>query len=261
MDSIVYISLAVFVAVISLLVFLRAKTGNKYEVKNSDMVLGLLPIVLILLVTGKIESFEFGGLSVKTALVEASKEEISKSVRPLEGIPLTNINPEPKGPVSRIPGLIKNKTEALEFQLGYNGYYAGSAIDAYFDALSRESLLKYIVIRNSDGTFHGMYDAEALIYYFENTGSDYSTRDFANWLNNNDTSSLNRLPGFIPSEDALMQNSSKSEALSAMESKALDMLPVVNQEGLLQGIVERSRLTASLILDVTEQLSANNDKN
>lgn len=85
MDSIVYISLAVFLAVIFLLVFLQAKTGNKYKAKNSDMVLGLLSIVLILLMTGKIESLEFDGLSVKTALVEASKEEISKSDRPLYG--------------------------------------------------------------------------------------------------------------------------------------------------------------------------------
>jgi hypothetical protein len=35
MDSIVYISLTAFVAVIALLVYIRSKACNKYEVKNS----------------------------------------------------------------------------------------------------------------------------------------------------------------------------------------------------------------------------------
>jgi hypothetical protein len=260
MDSIIYISLGVFVAVIGLLVFIRSKTGNKYEVKNSDMVLGLLPIVLILLVSGKIESFEFGDLKVKAALVEASNKEILMQVSPLEGIPVRNLESASKGAVSQIPRLIQNKREALEFRLGHGGYY-GPAIQRYFDALNKQSLLKYIIVKNEDGTFFGMYDAGSLLSYFENVDSGFSTQDFANWLNRNNKDPLFDLPGFIPSEDALMQNTNKSAALSAMEAKALDILPVINQEGYLQGIVEQSRLTASLILDVTKQLGSNTETN
>jgi|GEM_PF-2137900 hypothetical protein len=50
MDSIVYISLTVFVSVIALLVYIRSKTGSKYEVKNPDIMLGILPVNLFLLV-------------------------------------------------------------------------------------------------------------------------------------------------------------------------------------------------------------------
>lgn len=260
MDSIIYISLAVFVTVIALLVFIRSKTGQKYEVKNSDIVLGLLPIVLILLVSGKIESFEFGDLKVKAALVDASNKEIISQISPLKGIPVRELQSETKGAVSRIPVLIKNKTEALEFRLGHGGYY-GPAIGDYFEALSRQALLKYVVITNPDGTFFGMYDAGTLIAFFENPENGASLDDFAYWLNSNQPTSLVDIPGFIPTEDALMQNSNKSEALSSMESKNLDMLPVVNETGTLQGIVDRSRLTASLILDVTEQLTANTETN
>jgi len=235
MDSIIYISLGVFVAVICLLVFIRSKTGNKYKVKNSDMVMGLLPIVLILLVSGKIGSFEFGDLKVKAALVEASNKEISMQVSLIEGIPVRNLESANKGSVSQIPGLIRNKTEALEFRLGHGGYY-GPVIKRHFDALNGQSLLKYVIIKNEDNTFFGMCDAGSLLSYFENTESGFTTRDFANWLNRSNKERLSNLPGFIPSEGALMQNANMSAALSAMEAKALDMLPVVNQERHLRTI-------------------------
>lgn len=258
MDSIVYISLAVFVTVIVLLVFIRSKTNAKYEVKNSDIVLGLLPIVLILLVSGKIESFEFGDLKVKAALVDASNKEIVSQISPLQGIPVRELQSESKGAVSRIPTLIKNKTESLEFRLGHGGYF-GPAIGEYFDALSRQGLLKYVVVTNPDGTFFGMYDAGTLIGFTENPENNAGLDDFAYWLNNNRSGALAEIPGFIPAADALSQNSNKSEALGAMERENLDMLPVVDTDGYLSGIVDRSRLTASLILDVTEQLTANTE--
>jgi len=258
MDSIIYISLAVFIFIVGLLVFLRSKTNAKYEVKNSDIVLGLLPIVLILLVTGKIESFEFGDLKVKAALVDASNKEISSQISPLEGIPIRELQSESKGATSRIPTLIRNKTEALEFRLNHGGYY-GPAIGDYFEALSRQSLLKYIIITEQDGTFFGMYDAGTLMAFFENAESGANLDDFASWLNQGRTGPLVGIPGFIPAGEALRQNSNKSEALTALEDKNLEMLPVIDQEGFLQGIVDRSRLTASLILDVTKQLSVNTD--
>lgn len=260
MDSMVYISLAVFIAVIALLVFIRSKTGSKYEVKNSDIMLGLLPIVLILLVSGKIKSFAFGDLKIESAFVEASNKEIEMQVSPLEGIPVRELQSDAKRSVSVIPQLIEKKTEALEFRLGHGGYY-GPAIQEYFDQLSRRSLLKYIILKDQDNAFFGMYKAEILLSYFDNNDQGYTTQNLANWLNRSNENQLSGLPGFISSDEALMQTSNKSEALSTMEEQGLDMLPVVNNEGQLQGIVERSRLTTSLILDVTKQLSANTASN
>jgi hypothetical protein len=41
-----------------------------------------------------------------------------------------------------------------------------------------------------------------------------------------------------------------------MEELGIDWLPVKNADGKLDGVVDRSRLTTSLILDVTNQLRA-----
>ena len=48
----------------------------------------------------------------------------------------------------------------------------------------------------------------------------------------------------------------KRQVLARMEETGRDWLPVIGANGGLEGIVERSRLTASLILDVTDRLSA-----
>jgi CBS-domain-containing membrane protein len=52
------------------------------------------------------------------------------------------------------------------------------------------------------------------------------------------------------------KKSDKRDVLDRMEKSGRDWLPVVNAQGQLDGIVDRSRLTASMILDVTNQLKA-----
>ena len=67
---------------------------------------------------------------------------------------------------------------------------------------------------------------------------------------------LRQLPGFVPAQEAVTQQSDKRDALNRMEKSGRDWLPVVSPQGNLAGIVDRSRLTASMILDVTNQLQA-----
>jgi CBS-domain-containing membrane protein len=50
------------------------------------------------------------------------------------------------------------------------------------------------------------------------------------------------------------ETTDKAHALQAMESLNIDTLPVINQEKQFVGIVNRSRVTASLILDVAKAL-------
>jgi hypothetical protein len=62
---------------------------------------------------------------------------------------------------------------------------------------------------------------------------------------------------------AVKPDEDKKRVLGQMEQLALEWLPVVRQEnGIMQfqGIVERSRLTASLILDVANQLESRKEE-
>ena len=59
MDMISIIAVVAFVGVFVALMILRDKSGNRFEVRNPDIVLALILTVIILFATGKIQSFEF----------------------------------------------------------------------------------------------------------------------------------------------------------------------------------------------------------
>ena len=82
----------------------------------------------------------------------------------------------------------------------------------------------------------------------------YTADEVARWLATSDTAALKRLPGFIAADSAVTETTDKAHALQAMESLNIDTLPVINQEKQLVGIVNRSRVTASLILGVAKAL-------
>lgn len=63
-----------------------------------------------------------------------------------------------------------------------------------------------------------------------------------------------RLPGFIGLQHALNKQTDKRQALQQMEALNMDTLPVVQVNERFAGIVDRSRLTASLLIDVANNL-------
>ena len=62
------------------------------------------------------------------------------------------------------------------------------------------------------------------------------------------------MPGFIASKDAVTKETDKGQALRKMEKLNVETLPVVDKMKHFAGIVNRSRLTASLLIDVSENL-------
>ena len=67
------IALIVCFAVLLLaLVLVRAKTGSKYEIKTSDIIVALIPVILWLLLSGRLLEIGVGDLRLK--LTEAYKD-------------------------------------------------------------------------------------------------------------------------------------------------------------------------------------------
>lgn len=254
MDVTAVISVGSFMLIIAVLVLLRARNSH-FEVRPADIVVAVLPVVVFLLVTGKLQKFEIGesGVKIETAFVKASASAIVSQVTPLTGLPSEPIRLDPKRGVEDIPQLIARKTEGLLFRLGHGGYW-GSAIEDYFRLLSRQPFLKYLIIENPDRTFFAMADARELTELFLAERPPYTARDFAEWLNAANKEALARLPGFIASQHAVRKEADKGQTLRKMEALNVDTLPVVDNKGSFAGIVNRSRLTASLLIDVAENL-------
>jgi hypothetical protein len=254
MDSAIFISLGVFVAILAALVWLRAR-NSKFEIRPTDLAVAVLPVVIVLLVTGKIQKFEVGELKIETAFVKASGSVIAPQVTQLTGLPAEPLQIDPKRGIEEIPKLIEKHTEALLFRLGRGGYYYGPAIQEYLDKLIKYPFLRYIILENADGTFLGMADARELAVLFTATVRlPYTANDFANWLNRGDAAALKRLPGFEGSDMAISESIDKKQALQKMETLNVDTLPVINKEKRFVGVVNRSRLIASLIIEVADEL-------
>ncbi|MEJ2363763.1 MAG: hypothetical protein P8075_12710 [Deltaproteobacteria bacterium] len=252
-----FVGLGLFV--ISVLV--RMRYGDKYELKAVDLVLVIIPLLVVLLITGKVKVLEAFG--VKADLTElfadaASaniNEQVAKTKSPGVDEVVNMLNMAEKTGVKDIPRLVQEKTEALVFRLGHGGYY-GPAIQKYFDALYASSYLQYLIILDQEGKLFGIYDALDLTVYFRTQGEN-AYKDFASWLNQsneNSKSQLTRLPGFVSAKQSVARELSKQNVLKRMDRLRVDSLPVVDDAGFFLGTVERSQLTASLILDVVDRL-------
>lgn len=250
----VIIALGIFAVVLALLVALRAKTGNRIDIKNSDIVLALVPVALWLFLTGKIQEFAFGEVKIVAAIKLASKSPVGPQVSKLTLATVSEpVRTMSKGGPEVIPQMIDTKSQALSFTIGQGGY-AGPAIADYLDQLTQYPFLRYIVMNNPDGSFFGIADARQIADIIRASRPRVDATNLADWLNSANKAELEALPGFIPSENALHKSDDKQKALDRMNSLDVQVLPVLDEAGRFDGIVDRSKLTASILTEIAEHL-------
>lgn len=243
-------------------VLLRARYGEKYELKTIDLAVLILPLLFVLLISGKLKMLDAFGVKADFSelFADAAATTIKQQVINTDSPGFDEVLHTPemaaKGGVREIPQLLEKKTEALLFQLGHGGYY-GPAIRQYFDALYASSYLKYVVVVDPSGMLFGVYNALDVAVAFRTQGAT-AYDDFATWLNRADADAralLARLPGFIAAEQAVGRELSKRDVLRRMDQLSVNSLPVIDSERRFVGTVERSRLTASLILEVADRIA------
>ncbi|MFN2329959.1 MAG: CBS domain-containing protein [Chromatocurvus sp.] len=240
---------------------LRVFSNGKYELKTIDLVFLIIPLVVVALATGKLQGLDLFGVKADLSALwaEAAETRIEQQVAPSASASVQDVvrvmEMATKGGVNEVQRLIERRVEALEFRLGHGGYY-GPAIRTYLEALSGSSHLRSVVVDHQDGTLFGMFHAADLIAYLRVSGDPAYNR-FQDLLNNgSDTAKreLERMPGFVAAEHAVQVATSKRDALAQMAQMNLDSLPVIDDTRQFVGTVERSKLTASLILAISERI-------
>lgn len=243
-------------------VLLRILSKGIYEIKTIDLVFIIIPLLLVGLATGKVRGLDLFG--VRADLSELWKNAADTQIDlPTPDLvsqvedAIEMIDTRDKGGVEEIPALIAQRTQALAFQLGMGRYY-GQAIKKYLNDLYGSSYLRYVIINDQNNTFFGMYDAADFIAYLRTLGDDTGYDILEQQLNQGSRDAMYwfaRLPGFVSSDKAITAETSKRDALQKMEDLKLETLPVIDSTGHFIGTVERSKLTSSLILAVTKNLS------
>ena len=263
-----------FILVLTIVVWIRKRFADQIEIKPIDAVIAVIPLVLWMATAGIFKKVEVPGVfSIETrdVIVKAAREPIKLQV---SRFPVKPLSTDPKKGVQEIPGLVAKGIEALSFQLEDSRYY-GPAVWMYMSNLMRSPNFKYIVIVESNGSLFGIFEASRLIASLMPSNNDelmntYPLKPFmglpseskvSEWtrfakdIRNAKRLRLKTYAGFISSTEAVTTDLDKKQVLERMEKLSVNWLPVVSKEKAnLDGIVERSRLTASLIIDVANQL-------
>ncbi len=242
-------------------VVLRVQSGGRYEVKTTDLVFLVVPLLVVALATGRVKGLDLFG--VKADLSEfwrdAARDQISAQVVKAKPATVADSVESPergsKAELGQLERLVARGVDALEFELGYGGY-DGPAIQEYFETLSTRSDLRVIVVVEPGGRLFGIYDAPDLIASLRSAGVlGYNRlKDLLNSEGQSSRAALTKLPGFVPGEAAVRRGTSKREALARMQARDTDLLPVVDEPGKFVGTVGRTKLTAGMILAITDRL-------
>jgi CBS domain-containing protein len=248
-------SILLFILLLAVIVLLRHKFGEKFEIKNTDIILALLPIVIWLLLSGKLTSLQFGDLKFETVFNKAKNEAVVNQVYDL---PVTSIIGVDKARITEIDRIIRSNPQALNFVLGDKSYVA-DVVNQYFLQLSG-STVKYIVFETGNREFAGLITLGELNLQLSGHGApgQFSTEELVHWIISGDTDKISSIKGILTRSTSITKESSKQSALEMMEKNNTDIVPVVDKNNRLTGVVERSRLTASLLLDISKSLDKGN---
>jgi hypothetical protein len=216
-----------------------------------------VPVGLWLLASGRIESLSVGDLTIK-AFQAAAAEPAGADAQPLGGaLPVETMRADVKGAVTRIPDLLAHRTQALTFHLGAHGYEPW-AVQQYFDQLTVGPDLQWVVIDDAEGRFWGLADARTL--ESATRSQQFSMDEFVRHLNEGGPADrewlAHNLPGFVPADEALAAGATRQEALQRFGKTPGDVLPALDADGRLRGLVRRDTLVTSLLADVTARLDA-----
>jgi len=212
---------------------------------------------------------------VENSRAQTTKAIVNATQAAVTSLPFERFDPDAKGGIGRIPQLIENGATALSFLLGQSGYY-GPAIWLYLDNLTRSPSFRFVVILNADESLFGVYEASTLVAALNPTDARELSQqfpldsnnmpeetqvtkwtEFAEKLREGASDKIRSYPGFTAAQQSVPSTANKQDVLNRMAKLNVDWLPVIDETGdEFVGIVDRSRLTASLLLEITSAVRA-----
>ena len=223
-----------FFVIVFLLVLVNYRINKEFKIETSWLALALAPVLIWLLTTDQLSEFSGFGLAFK--LKEATAKPVSLQ---LDGdiIKPEQISSDEKEGLSKIDSFIRRKVTAVTLKINKPHYYNNWAISQYLERLTPYSFFKYVLFVKEPNVFVGIIDASALYDQMRNSNFDLVARLEAGRIED--------IAGV--STTSIQSGSSKEASLHLMDKLGLAWLPVVDEEGHFKGIVERDKITSSIV--------------
>jgi hypothetical protein len=256
-----WITAGIALLALTFAVTLRSASNGKIEITLNDALIAAIAAGLALLISGKIAKLGIGneGLTIETtreAILSSAQRPIAPQVT--QFLPVQPVEEAAKSGVVELPNIVRRRAQGLDLTLGQGSYDPG-VLKIYLDTLTQYDFFRYVILVRKDGALFGILDARGLQAAFTGPRLEGAYSGFVSQLNRAAPEDLQRiagLPGFVPASEAVDKQADKREVLSRLQKSGRDWLPVVGDNGRFEGVVDQSRLVASMILDVTDQLKA-----
>lgn len=229
-----WIFVAVFFAILFVLALIHYRLNKEFKIETSWLALGLAPVVIWLLATGQLAEFSGFGLAFKLNQATAQPVSLQQEGSLIEP---EQISADEKEGLSKIPAFVEKKVAALRLNINKPNYYSNWAIKQYLQALTPYPFFKYVLFTRTSGEFMGIMDASQLLFEMRENNLDVVAR-----LESGNVTTLGDV-----TTASIEQGSSKEKALQLMSHNNLSELPVVNEKKQLIGMVERDRITSSIV--------------
>ncbi len=226
-----------FFGTLLLITLINAKINGGFKIDTSWIAIALAPTIIWLLTSGQLA--ELSGFGVAFKLREAVARPFSLTIHGSKISPEVLPTDEKAG-YAAIPRFIENQVPAMTLQLERSGYYSRTAIMDYLKELTKHDFFRYVVFIDRNGKFNSLIAARPFYVQLRR-----HNLDIVNMLEN---ATLKPLKGLI--DTAISNTSNKREVLEKMAHENVSELPVIDDDGLFIGIIERDKLTSSIVLDL-----------
>lgn len=238
-------------AIILVGVQLYRKKNPEFSLKNNEIFLALLPLILYGLLSGRIQRLEFAGLKVYSEFQKAINTRITK--RDIIPIVPIEIEKEPLRNKHDLPRLserlLRKRPNALKLTLRKDR--TKYPICDYIDALTESPTFRYVVFVDSLDDFKALIPVSSIAANLT-TGGECEAESLINYIQEPKKyhHKIRELPGLVLDYQAASPSWEKRRCLEEMHYEKNDAIPVVEEDKLV-GVIEKSYLVASIIIDVS----------
>lgn len=229
-----------FFLILIAIIAINAKVNGGFKIESAWIAAALAPAIIWLLASGQLS--EFGGFGISFKLREAIAAPVSLKLQGSKVDPII-IQSGGKGAADEIPEFIQNKVPALSFKLGQSGYVESISVE-YLEKLTRYDFFHYVVFITLQKKFRGLVRAHKLLDQIRS--GDIQLVPVIT------EGTIDQIDGIVTT--FISEDATKREALRKMSDLDLTELPVVNKDGMFIGVVDRGKLTSSVVLELIANL-------
>lgn len=234
----------IFILIVLAFVYLRTKSDGKYEIKLTDIIMGILPVAIWLLLSGNISELQVGDLRVKL------NEEFKRNI-----VQETSLKDNLLADGENYFSIGVDCEYAIEPDIKNNSPYPGGSSYTYVIIQKDCEDDKY---GHAHPKFWAILSFKDLSEGFLDPRSKLNGKLFLLWAKERDFKSLSEsLPSFVSVQNAVTFKTDKLTALEKMEELNVEFLPVIDEDKTFLGVVTKSKLTTSFLVNIGRDLRKN----